>query len=214
MRCGPGLSYGWTVRCAAVCWCGRRGSVWRRARLLALLRFWRVFRARGYGLLLGSFGLGALLGAAAAAAAAGRLSVDGLGGVCDLFIRGHGFSPRGGCKLWLVNLVLFVSGVAWIGILALLNVAAQTMSAATNAGAGSLMYIFGVAGRPWRVGKRVWGSAGHESWGSDDDVVFRRRTVARIAYGEVGSGLPRRSWNWRPRWSGISWGIDLSKNYF
>jgi len=57
---------------------------------------------------------------------------------------------------WL-NLVLFVSGVAWIGILACLNVACADYVAATNAGAALSMYILVLQGG-MAVGSAAWGA--------------------------------------------------------
>lgn len=88
----------------------------------------RPHGATGYGVLVGSFGTGALCGAAVLPRLKRRISVDGVVAIAigvfalATFAAGevHQFGP--------LCLVLFTGGTAWIAILACLNVAAQTMS--------------------------------------------------------------------------------------
>jgi len=125
--------------------------------LLALLPIIaRPHGATGYGLLLGSFGLGALAGAAVLAKLRSRVSVDGLV-ACAIVIfaamtalagRVQGFE-------WL-SLILFVSGTAWIGILACLNVAAQTMSPSGLRARSLSMYLLVLQGG-MALGSAAWG---------------------------------------------------------
>jgi len=97
--------------------------------LLALLPLVaRPHGASGYGLLLGSFGLGALAGAAILPQMRNRLSVDGVVAVAIVIFAAMTFAAGAVQNFAWLSLVLFVSGTAWIGILACLNVAAQTMS--------------------------------------------------------------------------------------
>jgi MFS family permease len=153
-----GLRYGMSspvVRCVLV-----RTAAFSLAAspLLALLPILaRPFGARGYGLLLGSFGLGALLGAAALPRVRTRLSVDGLV-VFAIFLFAAMVFAAGRVQAfgWL-NLVLFVSGVAWIGILACLNVAAQTMSPPRMRARALSMYILVLQGG-MAVGSAAWGA--------------------------------------------------------
>jgi MFS family permease len=153
-----GISYGMSspvVRCVLV----RTGAFSLAASpLLALLPILaRPFGAKGYGLLLGSFGLGALLGAAALPRLRRRLSVDGLV-VFAIFLFAAMVFAAGRVQTfgWL-NLVLFVSGVAWIGILACLNVAAQTMSPPRMRARALSMYILVLQGG-MAVGSAAWGT--------------------------------------------------------
>jgi predicted MFS family arabinose efflux permease len=155
---GDGLRYGMSsplVRCVLV----RTGAFSLAASpLLALLPILaRPFGARGYGLLLGSFGLGALLGAAALPRVRSRLSVDGLV-VFAIFLFAAMVFAAGRIQTfgWL-NLVLFGSGVAWIGILACLNVAAQTMSPPRMRARALSMYILVLQGG-MAVGSAAWGA--------------------------------------------------------
>jgi MFS family permease len=126
--------------------------------LLALLPIVaRPHGATGYGLLLTSFGLGALGGAALLPRLRRRLSVDGLVAVCILAFAAmtcaagqvHNFG-------WLI-LVLFVSGTAWIGILACLNVAAQTMSPSWLRARTLSMYLLVLQGG-MALGSAAWGA--------------------------------------------------------
>jgi MFS family permease len=126
--------------------------------LLALLPIIaRPHGATGYGLLLGSFGLGALAGAAVLAKLRSRVSVDGLV-ACAIVIfaamtllagRVQGFE-------WL-SLILFLSGAAWIGILACLNVAAQTMSPPGLRARSLSMYLLVLQGG-MALGSAAWGA--------------------------------------------------------
>jgi MFS family permease len=126
--------------------------------LLALLPILaRPYGASGYGLLLGSFGLGALAGAAVLPRVRTRLSVDGMV-VFDilLFAAMTVLAGRVQAFEWL-SLVLFASGTAWIGILACLNVAAQTMSPSSLRARTLSMYLFVLQGG-MAVGSAAWGA--------------------------------------------------------
>jgi MFS family permease len=153
-----GLRYGRTaplVRCVLV----RTGAFSLGASsLLALLPILaRPYGASGYGLMLGSFGLGALAGAAVLPRLRTRLSVDGMV-VFDilLFAAMTVLAGRVQAFGWL-NLVLFASGTAWIGILACLNVAAQTMSPSSLRARTLSMYLFVLQGG-MAVGSVAWGA--------------------------------------------------------
>lgn len=153
-----GLRYGRTaplVRCVLV----RTGAFSLGASsLLALLPILaRPYGASGYGLMLGSFGLGALGGAAVLPRLRTRLSVDGMV-VFDilLFAAMTVLAGRVQAFGWL-NLVLFASGTAWIGILACLNVAAQTMSPSSLRARTLSMYLFVLQGG-MAVGSVAWGA--------------------------------------------------------
>lgn len=113
--------------------------------------------ATGYGLLLGSFGLGALAGAALLPRLRRRLSVDGVVATAIVIFalmtaaagQTHEFH-------WLL-LILFLSGTAWIGILACLNVAAQTMSPPWMRARALSMYLLVLQGG-MALGSAAWGA--------------------------------------------------------
>ena len=122
--------------------------------LLPLLA--RPHGATGYGLLLGSFGLGALLGAALLPRMRQRLSVDGVVAFAILVFAAMTFAAGRVASFPLLSLVLFTSGTAWIGILACLNVAAQTMSPPYLRARALSMYLLVLQGG-MALGSAAWG---------------------------------------------------------
>lgn len=126
--------------------------------LLALLPIIaRPYGASGYGLLLGSFGLGALAGAALLPRLRARLSVDGVVSAAVIVFALMTFAAgRVNAFNWLA-LVLFLSGMAWIGILACLNVAAQTMSPPWMRARALSMYLLVLQGG-MAIGSAAWGA--------------------------------------------------------
>jgi MFS family permease len=122
--------------------------------LLPLLA--RPHGATGYGLLWGSFGLGALAGAAFLPRMRRSLSVDGVVSVAILIFAVMTFAAgRVESFPWL-TLILFTSGTAWIGILACLNVAAQTMSPPYLRARALSMYLLVLQGG-MALGSAAWG---------------------------------------------------------
>ncbi len=153
-----GLHYGMNapvVRCVLV----RTGAFSLAASpMLALLPILaRPHGATGYGLLLGSFGLGALVGAAALPRLRNRLSLDGLVIPAILVFAAMTFAAGRVQSFGWLNLVLFISGVAWIGILACLNTVAQTMSPPGMRARALSMYILVLQGG-MAVGSAAWGA--------------------------------------------------------
>jgi MFS family permease len=116
----------------------------------------RPHGATGYGLLLGSFGLGALAGAAALPRLRSRLSVDGLVVFGTLLFAAMSFAAGRVEAFPALSLVLFTSGIAWIGILASLNVAAQTMSPPWLRARALSMYLLVLQGG-MALGSAAWG---------------------------------------------------------
>ena len=115
------------------------------------------YGATGYGLLLGSFGLGALLGAALLPRMRNRFSVDRVVATAVVLFALMTFAAgRVQIFSWLL-LVLFLSGTAWIAILACLNVAAQTMSPPWLRARTLSMYLLILQGG-MAVGSALWGA--------------------------------------------------------
>jgi MFS family permease len=126
--------------------------------LLALLPILaRPYGARGFGTLLGFFGLGALAGAAVLPRLRNRLSVDGLVVFAIVVFATMTFAAGRTATFGLLSLVLFTSGMAWIGILACLNVAAQTMSPPWLRARALSMYLLVLQGG-MALGSAVWGA--------------------------------------------------------
>src|SRR3984957_1767905 len=117
----------------------------------------RPHGATGYGLLLGFFGLGALAGAAVLPRVRSRFSVDGLV-ACDIVLFAAMTFAAGRVQTFsLLCLVLFASGTAWIGILACLNIAAQTMSPSFLRARSLSMYLLVLQGG-MALGSTAWGA--------------------------------------------------------
>jgi len=129
--------------------------------LLALLpliaRMNCEYGATGYGLLLGSFGLGALAGAAALPRMRNRFSVDGVVAAAVVLFGSMTFAAGRVHEFDWLLLVLFLSGVAWIAILACLNVAAQTMSPPRMRARALSMYLLVLQGG-MAIGSAAWGA--------------------------------------------------------
>jgi MFS family permease len=117
----------------------------------------RPFGARGYGVLLGCFGLGALIGAAALPRLREKLSVDGVVVVAIIVFAGMTFAAGRAQAFALLCGVLLVAGGAWIGILACLNVAAQTMCPANLRARALSMYLLVLQGG-MALGATLWGA--------------------------------------------------------
>jgi MFS family permease len=126
--------------------------------LLALLPIIaRPFGARGYGVLLGCFGLGALMGAGFMPKVRERLSVDGLLAAAILVFAGMTFAAGRTGTFPLLCAVMLLAGGAWIGILACLNVAAQTMCP-TYLRARALSFYLLVLQGGMALGATMWGA--------------------------------------------------------
>jgi predicted MFS family arabinose efflux permease len=117
----------------------------------------RPFGARGYGVMLGCFGMGALLGAAAMPKVRERLSVDGLVVAAILVFAGMTFAAGRAETFLLLCAVMLAAGMAWIGILACLNVAAQTMCP-TYLRARALSFYLLVLQGGMALGATMWGA--------------------------------------------------------
>jgi len=113
--------------------------------------------AGGYGLLLGFFGLGALAGASVLHRLRNRLSVDGVVAFAILVFAGMTFLAGQFQNFGWLSVILFLSGTAWIGILACLNVAAQTMSP-SNLRARTLSIYLLVLQGGMGLGSALWGA--------------------------------------------------------
>ncbi len=117
----------------------------------------RPFGARGYGVLLGCFGLGALLGALALPRLREKLSVDGVVGAAILIFAAMTFAAGRAETFALLCAVMLVAGLAWIGILACLNVAAQTMCPAYVRARALSFYLLVLQGG-MAIGATLWGA--------------------------------------------------------
>jgi MFS family permease len=117
----------------------------------------RPYGARGYGVLLACFGLGALLGALALPRLREKLSVDGVVVTAILIFAGMTFAAGRTETFALLCVVMLVAGAAWIGILACLNVAAQTMCPSYIRARALSFYLLVLQGG-MAVGATLWGA--------------------------------------------------------
>jgi predicted MFS family arabinose efflux permease len=126
--------------------------------LLALLPIIALpYGARGYGVLLGCFGLGALLGALALPRLRERLSVDGVVGAAILIFAAMTFAAGRAESFALLCALMLAAGGAWIAILACLNVAAQTMCPAYIRARALSFYLLVLQGG-MAIGATLWGA--------------------------------------------------------
>jgi predicted MFS family arabinose efflux permease len=108
-------------------------------------------------LLLASFGVGALAGAAALPHVRERLSIDGLVAGAVLVFAMMTFALGQVEQFGWLCLVMFAAGLAWIGILACLNVTAQTMCPSWMRARALSMYLLVLQGG-MAIGSAAWGA--------------------------------------------------------
>lgn len=126
--------------------------------LLALLPIIaRPYGASGYGLLLGFFGVGALAGAGLLPRLRIRFPVDGLVSGAIIFFALATFAAGRIQNFGWLSIVLFAAGIAWIGIVACLNVAAQTMTPSWMRARAISMYLLVLQGG-MALGSAGWGA--------------------------------------------------------
>jgi predicted MFS family arabinose efflux permease len=116
----------------------------------------RPYGAQGYGVLLACFGLGALLGALALPRLRQKLSVDGVVGTAILIFASMTLAAGRVQTFAALCAIMLVSGGAWIGILACLNVAAQTMCPAYVRARALSFYLLVLQGG-MAIGATLWG---------------------------------------------------------
>jgi predicted MFS family arabinose efflux permease len=126
--------------------------------LLALLPIIaRPFGATGFGILLGTFGVGALIGATILPRLKRRLSVDGVVAAAIVVFATMTFAAGRVHTFPSLCLVMATAGGAWIGILACLNTAAQTMCPPWVRARALSMYLLVLQGG-MAIGSTMWGA--------------------------------------------------------
>jgi predicted MFS family arabinose efflux permease len=128
------------------------------------------FGSQGYGLLLGFFGVGALLGATLISLFRRRISADALVAISTAVFAFTTFAGGRWQSFAMLSLTMFVAGIAWIQILASLNVSAQTMCPGHMRARAISMYLLvlqgGLAG-----GAALWGEVA-ERWGISRSLSY------------------------------------------
>ena len=115
------------------------------------------FGSQGYGLLLGFFGLGALLGATLMPLFRRTASTDALVSTATVVFALTTYAGGRWHSFAVLSVAMFAAGVAWIQVLASLNVSAQTMCPGHMRARAISMYLLvlqgGLAG-----GAALWGA--------------------------------------------------------
>ncbi len=153
--------------------------------LLALLPLLaHPFGSQGYGLLLGFFGLGALMGATGLAFFRRTLSADALVSLATAVFAFATFAAGRWQNFPALSVTMLIAGIAWIQILASLNVSAQTMSPGYMRARAISMYLLVLQG----------GLAGGAAlWGEIADRVGMPRSLSCAAIG-LGVGMLATFW--------------------
>jgi predicted MFS family arabinose efflux permease len=107
-------------------------------------------------LLLGSFGAGAIAGAILMPRVRRKTSVDGLVSGATLIFAAVTFGAGQADRFSSLCAIVFVAGVAWIGILACLNIAAQTMTPPWVRARALSVYLLALQGG-MAAGSALWG---------------------------------------------------------
>ena len=142
------------------------------------------FGSQGYGLLLGFFGVGALTGAALLPLLRQFISADVLVSASTAIFAFTTYAAPEWCTFSLLSLTMFVAGLAWIQILASLNVAAQMMCPAHMRARAISMYLLVLQG----------GLAGGAAlWGEIAELVGTQRSLSYAAIGLL-LGIPAATW--------------------
>ncbi len=132
------------------------------------------FGSQGYGLLLGFFGLGALLGATLIPFFRHRLSADVLVTISTAVFAFTTFAGGRWQSFPWLSLTMLIAGLAWIQILASLNVSAQTMCPGHMRARAISMYLLVLQG----------GLAGGAAlWGEVAELVGLSRSLSYAAMG-------------------------------
>src|SRR5580698_1739548 len=142
------------------------------------------FGSQGYGLLLGFFGVGALTGAAIMPFLRRVASSDALVSISTAIFAFTTYAAPEWCTFALLSLTMFLAGLAWIQILASLNVAAQTMCPGHMRARAIAMYLLVLQG----------GLAGGAAlWGEIAELAGTQRSLTYAAVALL-AGIPAATW--------------------
>ncbi len=116
----------------------------------------RPYGSQGFGLLVGFFGLGALLGAGLLPALRHAFRLEMLVAAATLVFA----AAMAACGLWphyaVLAVAMMAGGIAWIQVISILNVSAQTMSPHTMRARAISMYLLVLQGG-MALGSATWG---------------------------------------------------------
>jgi predicted MFS family arabinose efflux permease len=111
----------------------------------------------GYGLLLAFFGVGAVIGATLLPALRRRMSVDVLVSISTAIFAVMTFAAGRWQTFTVLAIANLLGGIAWIQVLASLNVSAQTMSPVRMRARAISMYLLILQGG-FAAGSALWGA--------------------------------------------------------
>ncbi len=153
--------------------------------LLALLPLLsHAFGCEGYGLMLGIFGVGSLVGAASLPFFRRMVSVDALVAVSTAVFALATYAAGQRLGFSAFALIMLLAGASWIQILASLNVCAQTMSPHPMRARAISMYLLVLQG----------GFAGGAAlWGAIAERVGMQRSLRYAALGLL-AGIVATGW--------------------
>jgi MFS family permease len=122
----------------------------------------KPYGARGYGILVGSFGVGALIGAGLLPVFRHKFSINKVFVLATLLYASAVLVLSRAEGLLFLSLVLLCGGIGWITILASLNVSAQTMAPAAIRARALSMYVLVLQGG-MAAGSALWGAVAGEA---------------------------------------------------
>jgi len=128
-----------------------------------LLPIARPFGSVGYGILLGFFGVGALIGAFLLPSMRRMTSVNKVVALATVLFAFTTLLSGRETSFSLLSVILFAAGAGWIAIVASLNVSAQTMSPPWLRARTLSVYLLVLQGG-MAAGSAVWGAVA-ERWG-------------------------------------------------
>ncbi len=123
----------------------------------------RPFGSVGYGILLGFFGVGALIGAFLLPSMRRMTSVNKVVALATVLFAFTTLLSGRETSFSLLSVILFAAGAGWIAIVASLNVSAQTMSPPWLRARTLSVYLLVLQGG-MAAGSAVWGAVA-ERWG-------------------------------------------------
>lgn len=148
----------------------------------------------GYGLLLACLGFGAVMGAALLPLMRRALTVNVLVAIASVVFGLVTLVAGIARNFWVLSPVLLLGGVAWISILASLNLSAQTMSPGWVRARAISMYLLVLQGGM---------AAGGALWGALAGRFGIETSLAVAALGLAAGVLAVRSYPLRATWTGF-----------
>lgn len=144
--------------------------------LLALLPLMaKPYGSVGFGIMLGCFGAGALGGAAVLPWVRNRIPVNTTVPLATVIFAAATFATPRLHELAGMCAALFAAGGAWITIVAILNVSAQTMCPARLRARALSIYLFVLQGG-MAAGSAIFGGIG-ERWGIENSLMIAALTL-------------------------------------